>query len=165
MQSQSLHILRVEWCLCSGILVTGTVVLEALANCGTAAFDKTGTLTTGKLAATSMRGPEAAASLNGSTPEHSNSGAHLWCYSSTNCAHVRGRHHYKRYCSTALLRRCNILTLNSLRDSVQSSAISKAHRLQQIDACSGSCQTHRLLILHPSQVLTLHPALENIAIL
>ena len=35
--------------------MTGTVVLEALAQCGTAAFDKTGTLTTGQLAATSMR--------------------------------------------------------------------------------------------------------------
>ena len=52
-------------CTCSGILVTGTVVLEALAHCGTAAFDKTGTLTTGKLAATSMRKPGAAAAASG----------------------------------------------------------------------------------------------------
>ena len=52
-------------CTCSGILVTGTVVLEALAHCGTAAFDKTGTLTTGKLAATSMREPGAAAASSG----------------------------------------------------------------------------------------------------
>jgi cation transport ATPase len=49
--------------LCSGILVTGTVVLEALAQCGTAAFDKTGTLTTGRLAATSMRAPAGTAHL------------------------------------------------------------------------------------------------------
>ena len=63
------------FCHCSGILVTGTVVLEALAQCGTAAFDKTGTLTTGQLAATSMRRPDAAAAANGAAPQHSYNGA------------------------------------------------------------------------------------------
>ena len=59
-----------SFCHCSGILVTGTVVLEALAQCGTAAFDKTGTLTTGRLAATSMRRPDTAAAANGAAPQH-----------------------------------------------------------------------------------------------
>lgn len=65
---------RVALCCCSGILVTGTVVLEALSQCGTAAFDKTGTLTTGQLAATSMRRPDAAAAGNGVAPQHSGDG-------------------------------------------------------------------------------------------
>ncbi len=55
--------------------MTGTVVLEALAQCGTAAFDKTGTLTTGQLAATSMRRPDTAAVTNGAAPQHSRNGA------------------------------------------------------------------------------------------
>ena len=54
--------------------MTGTVVLEALAQCGTAAFDKTGTLTTGQLAATSMRRPDTAAAANGAAPQHSHNG-------------------------------------------------------------------------------------------
>lgn len=65
--------------LCSGILVTGTVVLEALAQCGTAAFDKTGTLTTGRLAATSMRAPAGTAHL-----EDAQNGVHC-----SACAHLR----------------------------------------------------------------------------
>ena len=49
-------------------------MLEALAQCGTAAFDKTGTLTTGQLAATSMRRPNAAGAANGAAAQHSGNG-------------------------------------------------------------------------------------------
>ena len=93
MLCEPLHMAAWHWsakvqtgsCLCSGILVTGTVVLEALAQCGTAAFDKTGTLTTGRLAATSMRRPDTAAAANGAAPEHSGNGGERILIPSSQC--------------------------------------------------------------------------------